>query len=225
MRRDTVSHWFRGKRDVALRKFLAGTPRQGKFLRVIDVGGRSAYWQRVGIPFLREHCITVELVNLFETELQLSDDEKDVLTCRVGDACGLDYADDAFDLYHSNSVIEHVGQWDAMKKFASEARRVARHLYVQTPNFWFIVDPHFPRLPFLHWLPHPLKARCMMWLPLAAVGRARDLDTAYRFVDSSILLSKKQMRLLFPDCKIVHEKVFGLRKSLIAMSAAEVAYR
>jgi hypothetical protein len=121
-------------------------------------------------------------------------------------------------LYHSNSVIEHVGQWGSMTAFAREARRVAVAHYVQTPNYWFPVDPHFAKLPMQQWLPHPLRARLMMALPLATSGRAKDLDTAYNFVDSSILLTTAQMRLLFPESDIRFERVIGLKKSIVAVS-------
>ena len=53
----------------------------------------------------------------------------------------LPFADDAFDLAYSNSVVEHV---DPVRRarFAAELRRVARGWYVQTPAIAFPLDPH-----------------------------------------------------------------------------------
>src|SRR3546814_2616362 len=82
----------------------------------------------------------------------------------------------SFDIAHSNSVIEHVITWDNMKNFARETRRVAAWHYVQTPYFWFPVDPHFYKLPFYHWLPRPLRAKLLMRLPLAHAGKISTLE-------------------------------------------------
>jgi hypothetical protein len=35
-----------------------------------------------------------------------------------------------------NSVIEHLGRWDLMSKFAAQTQRVAPNSYVQAPAFW-----------------------------------------------------------------------------------------
>lgn len=216
--RAKVSEKFRARRDVMLRSLIARLPRREQQLRIIDVGGRSQYWRRVGVEFLRQMQVHINLVNIEAAEFDLQPGEDDLFTYAVGDACALPSDDRQFDLYHSNSVIEHVGQWRHMQAMAREAQRVAVAHYVQTPNFWFPVDPHFPKLPLQHWLPHPLRARLMMALPLAAAGRARDLDDAYRFVDSSILLTTRQMRVLFPQSEICFERVLGLKKSVIAVS-------
>ncbi|MDX2210552.1 MAG: class I SAM-dependent methyltransferase [Sphingopyxis sp.] len=214
----SLSEKFRARRDMFLRDLIARLPRRDGALRIVDVGGRSQYWRRVGLPFLREQEVKIDLVNLYASEFEQNDAESDVFNFVVADACKLDIADQAYDLYHSNSVIEHVGQWGNMMSFAREAQRVALAHYVQTPNYWFPVDPHFAKLPMQQWLPHPLRARLMMALPLATAGRAKDLDTAYKFVDSSILLTTAQMRTLFPQSEIRFERVMGLKKSIIAVS-------
>lgn len=58
----------------------------------------------------------------------------------------------------------------------------------------------------------------MMALPLAAAGRARDLDDAYRFVDGLILLTTNQMQVLFPRSDIRFERVLVLKKLVIVVS-------
>jgi hypothetical protein len=60
--------------------------------------------------------------------------------------------DGGFDLVYSNSVIEHLGGIENQRPFAAECRRVGQNYYVQTPNIWFFMKPHFIT-PFIHWLP------------------------------------------------------------------------
>ncbi|MBA2385086.1 MAG: class I SAM-dependent methyltransferase [Actinobacteria bacterium] len=72
-----------------------------------------------------------------------------------GDALDLPFQDGAFDVAFSNAVIEHVGGRDAQRRFVVEALRVARRVFVTTPNRWFPVEVH-TRLPLVHWLPDRL---------------------------------------------------------------------
>jgi hypothetical protein len=65
----------------------------------------------------------------------------------------LPFEDSAFDLGFSNAVIEHVaGGRHGQRRFLAELCRVARRVFVTTPNRLFPVDPH-SLLPFAHWLP------------------------------------------------------------------------
>lgn len=69
-----------------------------------------------------------------------------------GDALALPFADGEFDVCFSNAVVEHVGGRDRQQAFADEAMRVARRVFVTTPNRWFPLELH-TRLPLVHWLP------------------------------------------------------------------------
>jgi hypothetical protein len=60
------------------------------------------------------------------------------------------FPDRAFDIVHSNAVIEHVGTRDAQRQFLSELRRVARSGMITTPNKYFPIETH-TLLPLLHW--------------------------------------------------------------------------
>jgi SAM-dependent methyltransferase len=75
-----------------------------------------------------------------------------------GDACALPFPDGAFDVVHSNAVIEHVGGRERQEAFVREALRVGRRVFVTTPNRWFPIEVH-TRLPLVHWLPEPLPGR------------------------------------------------------------------
>lgn len=222
--KEALSRRFRSGRDVLLRQFLETAPRAGGDLRILDLGGRTDYWLRVGVPFLQSLRARITISNLLETEITDRGSLPDgMFDFHVGNGCHLEFADGSFDVCHSNSVIEHVGGWPEMQDFARETRRVATAYYAQTPNFWFPVDPHFWRMPMIHWTPRPVRARMMRALPLAHAGRAPDLETAYGFVDGSRLLSARQMRALFPDADLIPEKLGGLAKSYIAIRNPGVA--
>jgi hypothetical protein len=61
------------------------------------------------------------------------------------------FRDDAFELAHSNAVIEHVGATSRQEAFVAEMVRVARAGMLTTPNRFFPIETH-TLLPMLHWL-------------------------------------------------------------------------
>ncbi len=219
--RAAISDHFRGQRDQLLRDVITRSPRSGATLRILDIGGRVAYWRRFGIDFLKAQNVRITLINVTETEMGMVDDAPDMFESLVGNGCKLDSADNAFDLCHSNSVIEHVGLWRDMEAFARETRRIAPSYYCQSPNFWFPIDPHFPLVPFNHWMPRPFRMKLMRWLPLAHSGRARDLAHAAEMVDGARMITGEQMRFLFPDARIQAERFALLAKSYTAVRLAQ----
>ena len=74
------------------------------------------------------------------------------VACVKADGLDLPFADLQFDIGFSNAVVEHVGDGEAQRTFVHELCRVARHVYVTTPNRWFPLDVH-TLLPVVHWLP------------------------------------------------------------------------
>ena len=101
-----------------------------------------------------------------------------------GDACALPFADGAFDVVHSNAVIEHVGGRERQEAFVREAVRVGRRVFVTTPNRWFPIEVH-TRLPLVHWLPE------------GPAGRAYDL-AGKSWARENRLLGPSDLRVLFP---------------------------
>src|SRR3954468_2718316 len=73
----------------------------------------------------------------------------------------LPFADAEFDVGFSNAVVEHVaGGRDGQRRFVHELCRVARRVFVTTPNRWFPLEGHTP-LPLLPWLPPGPRARLL----------------------------------------------------------------
>ena len=110
--------------------------RKGR-VSIIDLGGEANYWTLFDRAFLEASKVRITLVNPGGI-----DEAADPALFEVvdGDACDLpQYADHAFDLVHSNSVIEHVGDWPRMEAFAASCRRLAAAYYVQTPYFLSLI--------------------------------------------------------------------------------------
>jgi SAM-dependent methyltransferase len=125
-----------------------------------------------------------------------------------GDATAMPFADREFPLAFSNSVIEHVGDWKAQQRFADEVRRVADRYFVQTPNKWFPIEPHY-QLPLMQFAP-PAMERWMR--------SRRDIGWVAKNSTPEIrLLSARELRQLFPDAIIYRERLGGLTKSLMAV--------
>jgi SAM-dependent methyltransferase len=117
-----------------------------------------------------------------------------------GDACALPFSDGAFDLYFSNAVLEHVGGHERQRAFVAEAVRVARRVFIATPNRWFPIEVH-TRLPLVHWLPQ------------AAADRAYEL-AGKPWAKDHRLLGPAELRALFP----VPVRVVNLGLTLAAIT-------
>jgi len=179
-------------------------------LRIIDIGGTRSYWDSLGELWHGEN-LDITIVNLGSA---VRDDS--MFHERPGNACDLsEYGDNSFDLVHSNSVIEHVGHWAEMKAMAREVRRIAPHYYLQTPNFWFPLEPHFRTL-FWAQYPESWRAAMLMRKRRGFRGPAASLDEAMASLQDVNLLTARQLQALFPDAAITRERVFGLTKSIIA---------
>lgn len=214
--RSRLSKLFRSRRAILLRNLIDDLAQKRQRLSILDIGGRVEYWDGIGRKFLRDRNVVITVLNLYQSELSVGGSDG-IFELAVGDACHLNYEDNQFDLAHSNSVIEHVETWRNMKSFANETKRVAINYYVQTPYFWFPIDPHFYAFPIFHWLPRPLKARLLNIFPLATAGRIQGVDKSFETVDGAQLLDARQFGFLFSDAQIKFERFFGLPKSMIAI--------
>jgi SAM-dependent methyltransferase len=106
------------------------------------------------------------------------------VTAVTADGRDLPFPDGCFDVGFSNAVVEHVGRRPDQERFVAELCRVAKRVYVTTPNRWFPVEVH-TLLPLVHWLPRG--PRDTMF---AALGRpeAQELE----------LLGPRELVSLFP---------------------------
>jgi hypothetical protein len=179
--------------------------------RIVDIGGEENYWRVFGYDYLSARNVTITLVNLNRTETT-----EPMINAVVGDGCDMPFADNSFDLAHSNSVVEHVGSWEKMVAFADEVVRLAPSYFVQTPNFWFPYEPHLST-PLIHYLPKTIQAKLALKLQLNAETKMNSRAEADDFIKHNSMLSYRQMRKLFPDCEILRERFLGITKSLMAI--------
>ncbi len=196
---------FRSKR---MRLFLE-TFRPEASTRILDVGGNVYDW---------EGCVPIDSQI---TVLNLAPkDSYEAMPSRFhydqGDGCHLPYPDQSFDIVYSNSVIEHLKTYDAQRRFASEMLRVGKQVYVQTPNRWFPVEPHFVTL-FLHFLPKRFQWPLLRFCSVRGLLRRGDNVDIKPLFDELRLLSGREMKNLFPGCEIYRERLFGLNKAYIAI--------
>jgi hypothetical protein len=205
----------RRRRAARLQHLIEAIAQTRGSCRIIDLGGEPAYWGQFDLERLRALNVSILVVNLAP---QVSDDP--MITFVQGDARALaQFEANAFDLAHSNSVIEHVGEWGGMRAFAEELRRLAPSYYVQTPYFWFPIEPHF-LTPAFHWLPEAVRVRMLMRRRLGHHGRESTVGEALATVRSARLLDRAQFSALFPDAHLELERAFGVVKSLIGVRAA-----
>jgi Methyltransferase domain len=198
---------FRSRR---MKRFYAMF-RPAKHTRLLDIGGAPNTWLTESSCDSR---FPVTLVNLVFPDPAVQSDDR--FTAVYGDATNLPFGDASFDIAFSNSVIEHLTIWERQVAFASEARRVAKKLWIQTPARSFPLEPHF-LAPFFQYLPKRLQRRVARhltpWGLLTKPTEAR-ID---ELVSELRLLSYREMMQLFPDCLILRERVFGLTKSYVAV--------
>jgi len=184
--------------------------------RVLDLGGTPDSWLRGPVQ-----PKSVTLVNLASDQLRSGDAPSepvpDWLTPLAGDACEppAEALDGGYDLVFSNSLIEHVGGAVRRRMLADVVRSAAPRYWVQTPYRYFPVEPHY-LFPGYQFLPIAARARLARSWPLihtpavdwrGGVGIALEVE----------LLGLTELRYLFPEAKIHHERLAGLTKSLIAI--------
>lgn len=164
--------------------------------RVLDIGGTRYNW-----TFL-ETRPRITMVNL-DSEVGTFGN----IEMRYGDATALAFPDGSFDLVYSNSVIEHVGDWNKMAAYATSVQRLAARYYVQTPNRWFPVETHSMGVLY-HWLPLRLACKAYRWMSLQGWRLRPDQRTVADDLYSFRLLSRRELKRLFPDATIIAERTW-----------------
>jgi len=177
-------------------------------VRIIDIGGTSAFWVLRGWD--RRRDVRIVVVNLFEQPQQARN-----IVPRVGDATNLQqFPAGSFDIAFSNSVIEHLYTFANQQRMAGEMMRVGNAVWLQTPNYWFPMEPHF-HVPGWQWLPRSARVHLLKRFRCGWRGPTGDTASAERLVDEVRLLTRRELEALFPAASIVPEHFAGLVKSWI----------
>jgi len=204
---NSFSNKLRDRRFRRFEALIADLPRP---LRILDVGGTNQFWEKRGWTDRSD-------VQIFSLNLVAEEQRHENVTPLAGDATNLgQFADGSFAVTFSNSVIEHLFTFEQQSRMASEIQRVSRSFWVQTPNYWFPVEPHF-HVPGWQWMPMGLRVamirrwRCGWRGPCSDPARARELVGEIR------LLTRRELRKLFPGASLLPERFCGLVKSWIVV--------
>jgi hypothetical protein len=173
-------------------------------MRVLDLGGTPRFWRAA--PVKPAH---VTIVNLIP---EVSDEPW--IDSRPGDIFNLS-AGEQFELVVSNSVIEHLGGHEQRRRFAEIVEAHAPRHWVQTPNYYFPVEPHW-LFPGMQFLPTSGRVAVAKHWKLGHI-RARSLAEAKREVAEVELLTRKMLAGYFPSSEIWDERLAGMAKSITAI--------
>jgi ubiquinone/menaquinone biosynthesis C-methylase UbiE len=179
--------------------------------RILDVGGHPTTWQ-IGSKIEAKIAI-LNIEPRSEAEMRKYGCRYDFVTA---DGTSLPYADKAFDIVFSNSVIEHVGDCAKQKLFASEILRTGKNVWVQTPARSFFVEPHLIA-PFIHWLPSQWTRRLTRYFSVWGLATKPSKTQISTFLDGIRLVNYREMQQFFPGCEIIVERFIGMPKSYIAV--------
>lgn len=205
---DTDQSWG-GRRRTRRAGWLAATFPDLADMTVIDLGGRVDTWERAPVRPKHVHVVNLEAPPA-EVPAWAEFDH--------GDACQLPdrIAARRYDLVFSNSVLEHVGGHERRERFAGTVHTLADRHWVQTPYRYFPIEPHWI-VPGMQHLPVAVRAVLALRWPLVHT-RAGSREEALREVLWTELVDYTQMRMLFPQSRIVTERLAGFPKSLIAVA-------
>lgn len=175
--------------------------------RILDVGGSYyTFWM---------YCPVKPRVTILNPKASWLQCDEPGFSTMLGDGRALPFERESFDIVVSNSVIEHLGEWQQQRIFAEEIRRVGRSYWVQTPSRSFVIEPHF-LAPLIHFLPKKHRKRLARYFTIWGLTVRPTPAQVNEMVEEISLLNKPEVEELFPDAKIICEKWCGMTKSIIA---------
>jgi hypothetical protein len=191
--------------------------RMERFLERLEVGPDTLVLDLGGTPFNWSLVALSPRLVIVNIRLQGYTENLPGMRWVIADARRLPFKDQAFDVVFCNSVIEHLEDLEGQRRLANECRRVGHRYWVQTPNRRFPIEPHL-MTPFIHWLPRTLQRRLLRNFTVWGIRNRPPKERRDRFMREVRLLNTSEMRQLFPDADIWHERVLGLSKSLVAQT-------
>ncbi len=210
----TFSAKMRTRRFKVVNEIIEAVIRKKGACNILDIGGSEYYWKLNG-QFIAAHSgkLSITIANVEEDEVNFEDTE--LFSYRVGDCTKAELYDGPYDFIHSNSVIEHVGCWKFIRAMATNIIDTRLPYYVQTPNYWFPMEPHFRTIGF-QFLPIDVRAR-MLLKHQRGFRKASNIDEAMQEVESVNLLTAPQLAVLFPAAEILREHFGPLTKSFMVV--------
>lgn len=200
---NSFSNKLRARRFRQFEALAASLPRP---LRILDVGGTNDFWEKRGWTGHDD-------IQIFSLNMVAEKQRHENVMPLAGNATDLaQFGDRSFDIAFSNSVIEHLFTFESQRRMASEMQRVGKAFWVQTPNFWFPMEPHF-QVPGWQWMPMELRIAIIQRWRCGWRGPCPDVAAARKLVEEVRLLSRNTLRAIFPGATLIPERFCGLVKS------------
>ncbi len=203
---NSLSNKFRRKRFYLFNQLIE---KHKSPVKIIDLGGTQEFWENMGLV---SNNIDVTILNIDNITVRYPNFkfiQMDVRNLNV-------FKDKEFDIVFSNSLIEHIGNFVEKKQIAEEILRIGKSFFIQTPNYYFPLEPHF-LVPFFQFFPLKIKVFLLRHFNLGWYSKL-DKKEAEKIVKETNLLRYKNVKLLFPDAVIIKEKYLGFTKSFICVS-------
>ena len=203
--KDSLGNWFRNKR---FKFFFDKINLMDKPISILDLGGKVKFWENRNLSGNPNFLITI--INLESEKSGYPNIET-----KVGNILELkSFKKKSFDIVFSNSVIEHLYNFENQKKIASEILRIGKKHIIQTPNKYFFIEPHYI-FPFFQYLPSKIRYKILTKTKLSRL-RKWDKKFARQYLKEIRLLTLNELKEIFPGSKIYQEKFFGMSKSFTA---------
>lgn len=194
-------------RKARLKFFEDRIRKLDKPVTILDIGGTVRFWTDENY---HKKDVLITVVNLEPEESCYPS-----INAISADACDLSmFQDKSFDISFSNSLIEHLYTKENQFKMASEAMRVGKYYFIQTPNRYFPIEPHF-KFPFFQFLPKSLQIFLQTKTTLIN-GFKYNREYADNITNEIRLLSKREMLGFFPNSNLYIERCLGFSKSFTA---------
>jgi 2-polyprenyl-3-methyl-5-hydroxy-6-metoxy-1,4-benzoquinol methylase len=203
---DSFVNSLRKKRFRRIREIIEELIAERGSVKVLDIGGEIAYWRNMG---WQNNAATIYLLNLDPVDYK---EQQEGYIQVQGNALKLPYEMGEFDLVFSNSVIEHVGSEANQKIFANEVRRISSNYIIQTPSFWFPLEPH-SMIPFFQFIPHSIRAVLIMVFNINYFPKTKSYQEAIKVSKNTLMLTRSGFQKLFPEAAIEVEYLYGIPKS------------
>jgi hypothetical protein len=119
----------------------------------------------------------------------------------------LPFKDREFDVAFSNAVVEHTGNRSQQEFFIREICRVAKNVFIVTPNRGFPIETH-TGLPLIHYLPKKIFRKILKGTKLEY----------WSYEDNLNLLNFHEFKEMFPSSARIESrkiKIFGFTSNLI----------
>ena len=189
-------------------------------LSIVDLGGTVRFWEAWG--FDKEEDVRITLINNHQrdtTNKHVQPSSPNIANISADATQISDSFLEDFDLIFSNSFIEHLPGPLSQAAIATRIVNSGKPYFIQTPNKYSVLDPHFPRpyVPFFAAYPRRLQALLLTWTDLGSGCVSPSMEEAMRRLTYYHPLSLSDVRELFPDAKLLLERPMGVPMSIVAL--------